>query len=79
MEETLPLIQFTRTRTSAHPGSMHVLVVLLLFFCLQLQLGHRPTHARHLPVFGKFAFLVPPRQREDSWIWNWWQRSRSCP
>lgn len=51
MEETLPLIQFTRTRTSAPPGSMHVLVVLLLFFCLQLQLGHRPTHARPASVW----------------------------
>ena len=36
------------------------------------------TQARRHPVFGKFALLVPPRQREDSWIWNWWQHSRSC-
>jgi hypothetical protein len=36
------------------------------------------THDKRQPAFGISALLVPPRRRKDNWIWNWWQRSRSC-
>lgn len=51
MEETPTSNTIHAHKNISARGSMHVLVVLLLFFCLQLQLGHRPTHARPASVW----------------------------